>query len=86
MKTQCKSEALLSQTESKRELVAHFDGGNIYSDAGGLLLQQTERITGIIKRFTVCLRIFGIRRSKAGAVLVASWARPNILQRARTKI
>ena len=55
MKTHCKSEALLFQTETKRELVAHFDGGNICSDAGGLLLQQTERITGIIKRFAVWL-------------------------------
>ena len=54
MKTQCKSEALLFQTQSRRELVAHFDGGNICSDAGGLLLQQTERITGIIKRFAAC--------------------------------
>jgi hypothetical protein len=54
MKTQCKSETLLFQTETKRELVAHFDGGNICSDAGGLLLQQTERITGIIHRFAAC--------------------------------
>jgi hypothetical protein len=54
MKTQCKSEALLFQTETKRELLAHFNGGNICSDAGGLLLQQTERITGIIKKFARC--------------------------------
>ncbi len=54
MKTQCKPEALLFQTQNRRELVAHFDGGNICSDGGGLLLQQTERITGIIKRFAAC--------------------------------
>lgn len=54
MKTQCKSETLLFQTQSRRELVAHFNGGNICSDAGGLLLQQTERITGIIKKFAAC--------------------------------
>jgi hypothetical protein len=41
MKTQCNSQALLFQTETKREIAAHFDGGNICSDAGGLLLQQT---------------------------------------------
>jgi hypothetical protein len=35
-------------------LVAHFNGGNITSDPGGLLLQQTERTTGIIKRFAAC--------------------------------
>jgi hypothetical protein len=54
MKTQCKSEALLFQTQSKRQVVAHFDGGNICSDAGGLLLRQTEEATGIIKNFTAC--------------------------------
>jgi hypothetical protein len=54
MKTQCKQETLLFQAQTKRDLVAHFNGGNICSDAGGLLLQQTERITGIIKRFAAC--------------------------------
>jgi hypothetical protein len=54
MKTKCKSEAMLFQTKSKRDLIAHFNGGNICSDGGGLLLQQTERITGIIKNFAGC--------------------------------
>lgn len=54
MKTQCKSEALLFQTETRRDVVAHFNGGNICSDAGGLLLQQTETVTGIIKGFAAC--------------------------------
>jgi hypothetical protein len=54
MKTQCNQETFLFQTQNRRHLVAHFNGGNITSDAGGLLLQQTERITGIIKRFAAC--------------------------------
>jgi hypothetical protein len=54
MKTQCKSEALLFQTQSKRQVVAHFDGGNICSDAGGLLLRQTEEAAGIIRNFAAC--------------------------------
>jgi hypothetical protein len=54
MKTQCKPETFLFQTKNRRDLVAHFNGGNICSDAGGLLLQQTERITGIIKKFAGC--------------------------------
>jgi hypothetical protein len=54
MKTQCKQETFLFQTQNRRELVAHFNGGNITSDAGGLLLQQTERITAIIRRFAAC--------------------------------
>lgn len=54
MKTQCKLQALLFQTQGKREVVAHFDGGNICSDAGGLLLRQTEEATGIISKFAAC--------------------------------
>jgi hypothetical protein len=54
MKTQCKSQALLFQTQNRRQLVAHFDGGNICSDAGGLLLRQTEEATRIIRKFAAC--------------------------------
>jgi hypothetical protein len=54
MKTECKSQALLFQGQTRRQLVAHFNGGNICSDAGGLLLQQTERATGIIENFAAC--------------------------------
>ena len=54
MKTQCKPQAMLFQTQSKREVVARFDGGNICSDAGGLLLRQTEEATGIIGKFAAC--------------------------------
>ena len=34
--------------------MAHFNGGNICSDAGGLLLRQTEETTGIIRKFAAC--------------------------------
>ena len=54
MKTHCKSQALLFQTQTRHEVVAHFDGGNICSDAGGLLLRQTEEATGIIRKFAAC--------------------------------
>lgn len=58
MKTQCKekdnTKTFAFQTENPRLIIAHFNGGNITSDAGGLLLQQTERITGIIKKFAAC--------------------------------
>jgi len=39
---------------NRREVVAGFDGGAISSDAGGLLLRQTEQATGIIRRFAGC--------------------------------
>ena len=54
MKTHCKSKSLLFQTETRRQVVANFNGGNICSDAGGLLLRQTEEATGIIKKFAAC--------------------------------
>jgi hypothetical protein len=37
-----------------RELVWHFDGGDISSDGGGLLLKEVEARTGIIRRFAAC--------------------------------
>jgi hypothetical protein len=54
MKTHCTQRSLEFQTQNKRHLVAHFNGGNICSDAGGLLLQQTEKLTGIIRGFADC--------------------------------
>ena len=54
MKTHCNQKTLEFQTENSRKIVAHFNGGNISSDSGGLLLQQTERITGIISQFAGC--------------------------------
>jgi hypothetical protein len=37
-------------------VVARFDGGQITSDAGGLLLREAERATGIIRQFAACFR------------------------------
>ena len=54
MKTHCNQKTFYFQTENPRKIVAHFNGGNITSDAGGLLLQQAERITGIISQFAEC--------------------------------
>jgi hypothetical protein len=54
METHCNQETLPFQTQNSRKIVAHFNGGNITSDAGGLLLQQAERITGIVAQFADC--------------------------------
>ena len=51
MKTHCNQKTFDFQTQNSRKIAAHFNGGNITSDAGGLLLQQAERITGIISQF-----------------------------------
>jgi hypothetical protein len=35
-------------------VVAAFDGGTVTSDAGGLLLREVEKATGLIERFSEC--------------------------------
>jgi hypothetical protein len=37
-----------------REVKASFDGGDISSDGGALLLRQVEQATGIVRRFAAC--------------------------------
>jgi hypothetical protein len=54
MKTHCNHESFEFQAQNSRKIVAHFNGGNITSDSGGLLLQQVEHITGIIAQFAGC--------------------------------
>ena len=54
MKTHCNQKYFEFQTQNSRKIVAHFNGGNISSDAGGLLLKQTEQATGIINQFAGC--------------------------------
>jgi len=34
--------------------VAQFDGGDISSDGGGLLLREVENRTGIVRQFAAC--------------------------------
>ena len=38
-----------------RELVWRFEGGDIPSDGGALLLKKLEERTGIVRRFAACL-------------------------------
>jgi len=54
MNTQCNPIQLEFHELGKREVVGKFDGGNITSDAGGLLLRETEKRTGIIAGFAKC--------------------------------
>jgi hypothetical protein len=37
-----------------RQVLASFDGGDISSDGGALLLRQVEELTGIIRQFAAC--------------------------------
>jgi len=54
MGTECNRDSLVFQTLGRREVVGRFDGGKITSDAGALLLRETERITGVLGRFAAC--------------------------------
>jgi hypothetical protein len=54
MKTECTPTQLEFHALGRREVVGKFDGGNITSDAGGLLLRETEKRTRIISGFARC--------------------------------
>lgn len=56
MPTQCNQEFLEFHPLDKREVRGGFDGGTITSDAGGLLLREVEKRTGIIAQFAACFR------------------------------
>ena len=51
METQCTPAQLEFHALGQRQVVGRFDGGNITSDAGGLLLRETEKCTGILREF-----------------------------------
>ena len=54
MQTECISAQLEFEGFGKRRVVAGFDGGAISSDAGGLLLRETDRALGLLERIAAC--------------------------------
>ena len=54
MATQCNSSYLNFPVLGPRRVFADFDGGDISSDGGALLLRQTEQLTGILRQFAAC--------------------------------
>jgi hypothetical protein len=52
--TQCKAKSFEFHALGRREIVAAFDGGDITTDAGGLLLREVEQRTGILGKFAAC--------------------------------
>jgi hypothetical protein len=52
--TECKRKRLEFHALDNREIAAHFDGGDITSDAGGLLLREVEGRLGILKGLADC--------------------------------
>ncbi len=54
MTTECNPTYLDFPMLGSRVVLADFDGGDISSDGGALLLRETERLTGIIRQFAAC--------------------------------
>jgi hypothetical protein len=54
MTTECTRESFVFQPLGRREVIGRFDGGKITSDAGALLLRETERVSGVLGRFAAC--------------------------------
>jgi hypothetical protein len=54
MQTECSATLFEFEAVERRAVVAGFDGGNITSNAGALLLGQVDRGLGLIRRFARC--------------------------------
>jgi Transposase DDE domain group 1 len=54
MPTQCSRDLFGYEVVEGRQVVAAFDGGEITSDAGALLLGATDRAIGLVTRFAAC--------------------------------
>src|SRR2546423_15137346 len=54
MTTECNQSSFEFHSLNQRKVIAKFDGGNITSDAGILLLREGEKRTGIIAGLAGC--------------------------------
>ncbi len=54
MPTHCNQESFEFHPLGERQVRGQFDGGTITTDAGGLLLREVEKRTGIIAQFAAC--------------------------------
>jgi DDE family transposase len=54
MTTECNASYLDFRIVGPRQVLADFDGGDITSDGGALLLRKTEQLTGILRQFAAC--------------------------------
>src|ERR1700686_627747 len=54
MQTECTPKLFAFEAVERRAVVAGFDGGDITSNAGALLLGQVDRGLGLMRRFPQC--------------------------------
>lgn len=56
MPTECSAKEITYGRAGRRRVVADFDGGMVSSDAGAVLLSETDRAIRLIARFAACFR------------------------------
>src|SRR5258708_4886687 len=56
MPTECSAKRFEFEAVERRAVVAGFDGGDITSNGGALLLGQVDRGLGLVRRFAQCFR------------------------------
>ena len=54
MPTQCTPTQLQFHALERRDVIGRFDGGRITSDAGGVLLRETDLRLGVLDRLARC--------------------------------
>src|ERR1035438_8745398 len=54
--TECTQSCFPFAPHFSRDVVARFDGGQITTEAGALLLRPVEQLTGILRQFAACFR------------------------------
>jgi len=53
--TECNRQPVLFSSLKSQKIVADFNGGQLTSDAGGLLLREADRKLGLIQRLAACI-------------------------------
>ena len=56
MNTQCTLKPLQFHPRGRRQVAGQFDGGALTSDAGGVLLRETDLRLGLLERLAQCCR------------------------------
>jgi len=77
--TECKPKPIEFHTLGSRDVVAHFDGGDITSDAGGLMLREVEQRSGILKQFV--LSSISLCALTSGKTTCANYMTPEMIWR-----
>ena len=54
--TECTGDGFVFEGRGRRQVVARFDGGDVSSEGGAILLREAESKVGVLKRFGECFR------------------------------